>query len=93
MPATGPHDVHVGRRRVHRRRTRHRTSGVWRAAYAAGMSGLHVAVLGRLAATELLAVELVFCLAGQLMGFVRRQRDIDEAVVSGAGMVLWVIRA
>jgi len=93
VSATGAHDVHVGRHRVHRRRARDRTRGVWRTAHAAGMSRLHVAVLGRFTAAELLTIELVFRLAAQLMGLICRQRYIDETVVSSAGMVLWVIRA
>jgi len=72
VPATGAHDIHVGRHWVHRRRARDRTGGVWRTAHAAGMSRLHIAVLGRFTAAELLTIELVFCLAAQLMSLICR---------------------
>lgn len=61
------------------------------AAHAASVSRLHVAVLGRLA--QLLAVELLLGFAGQLVGLVRRQGDVDETVVRRARVVLGVVGA
>lgn len=69
----------------------HGARRVGRAAHAARVSRLHVAVLGRLA--QLLAVELLLRFAGQLVGLVRRQGHVDETVVRCARVVLGVVGA
>lgn len=93
MPASSAHHVHIGRRWMHRGRTRYGTGGVGWTTDAAGVSRLHVAVFGWLAATELLAVKLLLCLTGQLMSLVRRQWHVDEAIIRGASVILWIVWA